>query len=505
MKKFVALLSLIILLFLPSTISAAEVPIRDAWILSEQCVVALTGNGNLLIAKSIDDEKPTLLASDVSDFTATQILHKNGDITPLEVSDDILGTITGITPLPKIKANAAKIYNDYYFIDADNNLKYYHSYNDEILNVMDGVSRLYDSTYRDNKYVISTSGDLFKISRSGLKFNYEQPIMSDVFYLESYYSDLYIVTRNGDLYYYTESSFGERHIPERIGRNVRLVFPFNGGANFITSPRQNENGKWENAYSFHTSGTLYTYPAPILDRLVYDDNHQYGVFSNDLTDFGRDYMPPVEEKTVSIGNSSYLYFVDGAGIDFIKDGDDTLYLCKNKSTLKYEEYMTEVSWVENYKNKVYLFRKNNGELWAAFEGSYTDNKRVKEPFKTAFCEKPTKVIINGEKISLTSKIQFLNNRSMYPFRECLEEMGATVMWDEYNKIAIGKYNGITIEFPIGKSEYYINGEKYSMDTAAYIDTALGRTYIPIRYAAEGLGFSVDWVEGETEDTISIYK
>ena len=83
---------------------------------------------------------------------------------------------------------------------------------------------------------------------------------------------------------------------------------------------------------------------------------------------------------------------------------------------------------------------------------------------------------------------------MYPFRECLENMGATVLWDGTNQIAIGEYNGVTVEFPIGKSEYWINGVRYEMDVPSYIDSSLGRTYIPIRYAAEGLGFTVDWIE-----------
>ena len=44
-----------------------------------------------------------------------------------------------------------------------------------------------------------------------------------------------------------------------------------------------------------------------------------------------------------------------------------------------------------------------------------------------------------------------------------------------------------------------------MDVPSYIDNSIGRTYIPIRYAAEGLGFTVDWVEGSSEDTIYIYN
>lgn len=44
-----------------------------------------------------------------------------------------------------------------------------------------------------------------------------------------------------------------------------------------------------------------------------------------------------------------------------------------------------------------------------------------------------------------------------------------------------------------------------MDIAAYIDTDSGKTFIPIRYAAEALGFTCDWVESDAEYTVSIHK
>ena len=44
-----------------------------------------------------------------------------------------------------------------------------------------------------------------------------------------------------------------------------------------------------------------------------------------------------------------------------------------------------------------------------------------------------------------------------------------------------------------------------MDIAAYVDESIGRTYIPVRYAAEGLGFTVEWITGNLENTIDIHK
>lgn len=42
-----------------------------------------------------------------------------------------------------------------------------------------------------------------------------------------------------------------------------------------------------------------------------------------------------------------------------------------------------------------------------------------------------------------------------------------------------------------------------MDVETYINEAQGRTYIPVRYAAESFGFTVDWIEKDR--LIEIYR
>ena len=42
-----------------------------------------------------------------------------------------------------------------------------------------------------------------------------------------------------------------------------------------------------------------------------------------------------------------------------------------------------------------------------------------------------------------------------------------------------------------------------MDTAAFIDATEGRTYVPIRYLAEALGYNVGW--DETTQTVTLDK
>lgn len=51
----------------------------------------------------------------------------------------------------------------------------------------------------------------------------------------------------------------------------------------------------------------------------------------------------------------------------------------------------------------------------------------------------------------------------------------------------------------------MNEEIRYMDTQSYVDDLTDRTYIPIRYVAEALGFRVDWKQGDIENIITINK
>lgn len=152
-----------------------------------------------------------------------------------------------------------------------------------------------------------------------------------------------------------------------------------------------------------------------------------------------------------------------------------------------------------------MFITNAKEIYGAKYTQGNGKNHVSEKFPTAFTSKKTRLVINNKTVELETNVQIKDDRSMYPFRECLEAMGATVIWDAVNRIAIGEYKKNTVKFPIDDNYYYINNTKHMMDTCAYIDPASGKTFIPIRYAAEGLGFTVGWTAGKLENVISIYE
>ena len=67
---------------------------------------------------------------------------------------------------------------------------------------------------------------------------------------------------------------------------------------------------------------------------------------------------------------------------------------------------------------------------------------------------------------------------------------ATVTWDQNTQTATGKKGDRTVTVTIGSKTMYVNNTKYTLDTPPMVVS--GRTLVPARAIAEGLGASVSW-------------
>ena len=123
-----------------------------------------------------------------------------------------------------------------------------------------------------------------------------------------------------------------------------------------------------------------------------------------------------------------------------------------------------------------------------------------EPAPSTAASSNYSVKLDGTKLNLTLPILNVGNRLMYPFRECLEAMGATIGWDAGTRTASGQLDNHIVEFVLDSSSYTINGVKNEMDAGVTAFINDGRTYIPLRYAAEALGFNVAW-DGATQTVL----
>ena len=83
-----------------------------------------------------------------------------------------------------------------------------------------------------------------------------------------------------------------------------------------------------------------------------------------------------------------------------------------------------------------------------------------------------------------------NSRTMLPIRIVAENLGAHVGWNNaLRKVTIEK-SGIYIEIFIDSAYAKVNGKTVILDSPAFIQN--DRTYLPIRFIAENLGATVLW-------------
>jgi hypothetical protein len=65
-------------------------------------------------------------------------------------------------------------------------------------------------------------------------------------------------------------------------------------------------------------------------------------------------------------------------------------------------------------------------------------------------------------------------------------------WDGVREKVGLKLEGNSVEMTVGVKQIIANGQSRIIDVAPVLRESEGRTYLPARYIAEGLGFEVDW-------------
>lgn len=86
-----------------------------------------------------------------------------------------------------------------------------------------------------------------------------------------------------------------------------------------------------------------------------------------------------------------------------------------------------------------------------------------------------------------------DQRTMVPIRffaNALEVSDEDISWDQETRTATVTREENTVSVTIGKPYILVNGVQVDMDTVAEIEQS--RTFIPVRYIAEGLGATIEW-------------
>ena len=101
------------------------------------------------------------------------------------------------------------------------------------------------------------------------------------------------------------------------------------------------------------------------------------------------------------------------------------------------------------------------------------------------------VSIFGEIVRNDVVPKIVNERTMLPIRIIAEALDASVDWNgAEKKVTINKNDGTEIVVLINYEKAYVDNKEITLDSAAFIEN--NRTYLPVRFVAEGLGSKVDW-------------
>lgn len=125
----------------------------------------------------------------------------------------------------------------------------------------------------------------------------------------------------------------------------------------------------------------------------------------------------------------------------------------------------------------------------------------------------TEIIINGEKATIAEGMGSIvekDERTFVPVRFLLEHLEFKVDWDDETQTVMGRHeNGESFLMQVGnKTLFYFDEsgkqkELEPMDVAPFLNQDEDRTYIPLRFLAEAMGYTVGW-DGETE-TVTLTK
>lgn len=117
-----------------------------------------------------------------------------------------------------------------------------------------------------------------------------------------------------------------------------------------------------------------------------------------------------------------------------------------------------------------------------------------------------KFLINGSIVQPDVEPFIEKGTTFIPLRGVLEELGASVIWKPENQVVVIHAAHVSIELPLGSDAAKITKTineatiEENLLLKAPVRIVQGRTFIPVRFVAEALGFEVDWV-AETETVI----
>ncbi len=137
------------------------------------------------------------------------------------------------------------------------------------------------------------------------------------------------------------------------------------------------------------------------------------------------------------------------------------------------------------------------------ENQFNDLNNSGESYVLKIGSNEIKVKKNGVETTVTTDVApFIRNGStLIPLRGLLEQMEAKVNWIDYDqKIEVVTQNGTYMLFQIENPRVFVDKVRHGLPVAPMIKD--GRTFIPLRFVSENMGYTVGWDGAIQEITIT---
>jgi len=109
------------------------------------------------------------------------------------------------------------------------------------------------------------------------------------------------------------------------------------------------------------------------------------------------------------------------------------------------------------------------------------------------------IIIDGQRVNVSQPIN-RNNRLHYSVRDLADNLGADIEWNPNNNSIRITREDTTISMEIGSNRLHVPGLNTFMSTSPFLHN--DRAYLPIRYIASSLGYSVSFDESQRVPVLS---
>lgn len=216
------------------------------------------------------------------------------------------------------------------------------------------------------------------------------------------------------------------------------------------------------------------------------------------------------------------YTTNGIWTDFdvyakeTEDGPETKIVANGSFEVKLESQYIQFDSVDSVKARYFRFVVNNGDNGFAtladllfYETQGDIDERAENNYYVLTVDSDTMVTVKDgvkteKKLDVAPFID--NSYTLIPLRGLFEEMGAAIEWNGENRKITVDCDGIKIELQIDNDRVYVTDKRLGRvryNLRVYPQIKDSRTFVPLRFISENLGYNVEW-NGE-DRTIKISK